>query len=828
MRDVRSALVALFVCAGFAAAPAARAMDEVRPGEVPRLEADEGFLVVAVDVNMDVDWVKLQRTGTLFGAETVRSLKEGRNFRLYVAKAGSYAWSKIRPGSYLTLKVDDKDKFAFNVLPGKLTYPGDFLFRARSVHDSWIHVANRGLGAMDWLRDTHPAIHARYEFAYSGDYPDPFPAFYREVAGEAVGEGPDTKLLSPPQPGPLPVPVKDLWKRGRVLQARMNPAGDMVAVEIHPQDGRWGIELIDLVAGTVTEIASSNVEFDWVHWSSDRTLLMPSIDDHHLNIIRIGASGSGKTTFEALTLPRRGMVVDALPDDPDHILYASSDSQGMLMVHRVDISSQAAIDAFQFRFRDRLNKYVSNDRTWFTDGRGRLRLGIVERTMPGPDGEDEERRVLLHGLDGRFRDVMLLEREEPFRPVGVSADGARIYGIAEKDRDQRELVELDPATGRIVRTLFSRTGIDVSDAIFDWRHEVAGVRYYQGGRLVSEYFDAATNAQAELLRNTFGGQNVIVGGRSRDGGNLLLWVESGRQPAQLYHLDVAGRRASLLDETRPWLDVAKLAPTHRLEVKAGDGMRIEAFLTLPDVPGDRPLVLLPHGGPIGVADRLHFDPQVQFLASLGYAVLRVNFRGSAGYGRAFREAGRGQYGKGIEDDIDLALEHALANHPLDASRMCAVGSSYGGYSSLMAAVRWPKRFRCVVSISGVSDRILFFTASDSARNESVRRLMVEAMGDPHKDLEEMTQVSPLFQYASLGAPVMIVHGRDDLRVDYEHARRLARMLSLGGKPPVGLVFDKEGHGFSDMDNIQAMWEGVAGFLRQHLGGGGATSAAAAP
>jgi dipeptidyl aminopeptidase/acylaminoacyl peptidase len=306
-----------------------------------------------------------------------------------------------------------------------------------------------------------------------------------------------------------------------------------------------------------------------------------------------------------------------------------------------------------------------------------------------------------------------------------------------------------------------------------------------------------------------------------------VWVESGRQPAQLYHLDVAARQASLIDESKPWLDVAKLAPTHRLEAKASDGMRIEAFLTLPDVPGDRPLVLLPHGGPIGVADRLHFDPQVQFLASLGYAVLRVNFRGSAGYGRAFREAGMGQYGTGIEDDIDSALEHALANHPLDASRVCAVGSSYGGYSSLMAAVRRPERFRCVVSIAGVSDRILFFTASDSARNHAARPLMVQAMGDPHRDLEAMKRVSPLFQYASLDTPVMIVHGRDDLRVDYEHARRLARMLSLGGKPPTGLVFDKEGHGFTDIGNIEAAWEGVAGFLRRHLGGGGAGTPATA-
>ena len=196
--------------------------------------------------------------------------------------------------------------------------------------------------------------------------------------------------------------------------------------------------------------------------------------------------------------------------------------------------------------------------------------------------------------------------------------------------------------------------------------------------------------------------------------------------------------------------------------------------------------------------------------------------------KAFREAGHRGFGTAIEDDIDAAIKHAIAHYPLDGERMCAVGSSYGGYSSLVSAVRWPERFRCVVSIAGVSDRVLFFTASDSGRNAKVRELMEERLGDPHSDLAAMLETSPAFHHERLRVPVMLVHGKEDLRVDFEHTLRLQRLFALDGRHAVGLVFDREGHGIVDIDNIEKAWHGIAGFLRQHLDGArpGQPSAAA--
>ena len=260
---------------------------------------------------------------------------------------------------------------------------------------------------------------------------------------------------------------------------------------------------------------------------------------------------------------------------------------------------------------------------------------------------------------------------------------------------------------------------------------------------------------------------------------------------------------------------------------------MEAFLTLPPGAGKRPLVVFPHGGPIGVADRLHFDREVQFVASLGYAVLQVNFRGSDGYGRAFREAAYGAFGTRIEDDIDAAIRAALARHPLDGDRMCMLGASYGGYSGLVAAVRWPERFRCVVSIAGPSDQALLFTSSDLGRTDASRATLEKYLGDPAKVLDEMQRQSPLYQYASIRAPVLLIHGLEDERVDYEHSRRMARMLTLAGQRPVGLAFEDEGHSFTSQENREKTWSAVAGFLRQHLGGdasvpASATRSAAAP
>lgn len=825
-RGMAALLVLVAVVAG---APAyARA---IKPGTVPALKADEGLLVVGIDSNMPLVRVKVRKDNATFGGGDMKDLPEGRSLHLYALPAGRYEWSQLRPLRYLNYDLRNEPEFEFVIEPGRINYAGDLQFRAKTVNDSTFHIANRSLGVIDWLKKEHPQVYASYALTYTGHYPDPFPAFYRGVVEKAGAEpARDLALAPPPKPGALPLAVRALWKEDRVLRARINPAGTLVAVHVKVADKRWDVELVDLVAGSATRLATSNRAFGSIVWANDRVVLLPVSEEgmEEIHVARMGDPVAGKRAIEQYTLPRKGFVVDTLPGDENDILFGSIGSRGELLVHRMDVGSAAAVKRYRFDARDRVNLGVKNDVGWFTDGEGTLRLALALKEDTSPrkkdeDGEEERappmKRVLMYGAHGDFREVMEIARDEEdrFDPEGVSADGTLIYGITEKDRAQKELVAFDPVTKTITRTLFSKPGIDVVTALFDDAHQLIGAAYYQGGLFVSEYFDATANAQARLLTDAFHGKTVWVGDRSRDGRQLLVWVESGDQPAQLYHLDVVKREAVLVDETKPDLPSSALSPSTAFAFKGADGTPLEAFITLPRAQGPRPLIVFPHGGPIGVSDKLHYDPEVQFLASLGYAVLRVNFRGSDGYGKAFREKGHRGLGTAIEDDIDAAIAVATAKYPVDASRMCAVGTSYGGYSSMVMAIRWPQRFRCAVTIAGVSDRILFFTASDGGRVKSARATMEKLIGNPHTDLAAMQASSPIYQYRELKVPVMIVHGTEDVRVDLEHARRLQRMLEIDGRPPVGLVFEKEGHGMEKIDNIETMWTGIAGFLQAHLG-----------
>jgi dipeptidyl aminopeptidase/acylaminoacyl peptidase len=239
----------------------------------------------------------------------------------------------------------------------------------------------------------------------------------------------------------------------------------------------------------------------------------------------------------------------------------------------------------------------------------------------------------------------------------------------------------------------------------------------------------------------------------------------------------------------------KPVPSLVLRAKARDGFEVESYLTLPATGGHRhPLVVMPHGGPQGVRDTRSFDPEVQLLAHYGYAVLRVNFRGSSGFGKAFREGGLHNWGRGIEDDILAALDGALAAQPLDTARVALRGTSYGGYSALMGLVRSPDRFRCGVAIAAVTDLPLLFVAGDGGQRVDDRKALGTLLGDPLRKLAELEDMSPAYRTRDLRQPILIVHERGDARVPIEHAMRLGLMLAADGRAPSFLPVDEVSHG----------------------------------
>ena len=811
-------LVLVAVCTSIAPQiAAAGGMFPVDPGAQAELKPDEGLLLVVVDSAIQLDGVYMRKDGAMLNSGVFRRTPRGRNLQLLRVQAGTYIWDNVRTPSGIDYKLKDNPEFRFEVKPGQIVYAGDLLFLPQGASSAQIHTTNRGLAAMDWLESAHPLLFKRYPFAFSGHYPDPFPEFYRKARAEAGAEDvPRAKLPPPPDPGTLPLPIETLWRPEQLQNVSLSPSGTLLAIYRAEEDGRhWTVDMLDIGSGETRQIQRSEQPFEVMQWSGDESLLLSFAragEGPGVIIEHIDTDAAGRRSYRQMNFKRHGRVLDPLPEDPSHILFSSNAGNGSLLVHKLDISNQNALDRFRADPADRLNIGLKDERWWFADGSGKLSVAVVIR-----DGES----VLMQRNGDRFAEFFRMSSDAGFQPSALSYDGKSMFGLSGKDREQRELVEFDIATRRISRTLFSKPGIDVDSPLFDARNDPIGVRYYQGGRIVNEYFDRRNQARAAMVAAAFPDRSVSVIDQSLDASHLILKVEGADETPKIYHFDTTTRKASLIVDTLPWLTGFRFAPATVISARGRDGLPIEAFLTLPAANDPRPLVVMPHGGPVGVSDNLQFDRDVQFLASLGYAVLRINFRGSEGYGKAFREAGYRNQGTLIEDDIDAALAVALEDFPLDPSRICTLGFSYGGYSALIAVARNPGRYRCAISVAGISDRLLFFTASDSALTAEGRRLLEKIIGDPATQESEMIQTSPLYRVRDIRVPVMLVHGREDPRVDIEHERRMRRMLELTGNPPVGLIFDHSGHGIEGMPNTERLWSGIAGFLRQHLGQGAA-------
>ena len=793
--------VLLFLFVVQFAGTAHAALREVDPSDVPKLAPDQGLLLIAIDTDFNFDSLRIQREGSL-SSEVINGIRPGTTSQLYVATAGKYYFEHTSIASW-EYRLGNDPEFHFEVKAGVVNYPGDLIFRKVGAWRSRRWLSNRGLRAMDWIETTHPALRA-IPFEYSGIYPDPFPAFYRAERGGRAVDLSKPAHAAAGATAKAPADVEDLWRPNRVRVIRMNGAGDLVA-EISRDEKSWNVDLINLARGASMRLLRIDTPIASLAWKGDRALLVTFERSfgESVGVIQIADPDPDHPHAELFGVPRPGYIVDTLPADPTHFLFASLTTTGSLRIDRLDISTKQAVESAASA--EHLALGIANATRWFADGSGQLRAALAPK-----DGKS----TLFYGGNGKYRAV---ELPESVAPIDLSPEGDLIYALADGAAGERDLVAFDPAAGTIRATLFAKPGVDVESALLDRDGHAVGAVYYNEGTLVSEYFDPARTRLEASVQRAFPGESVLISDYDDARHHVLLRVESAARPPSYFYLDLAKNQASPIDEGYPWLHDRPFAPTHVIHAKGSDGLPIEAYLTLPKGDRPRPLVVLAHGGPIGVRDTLRFDPEVQFIASLGYAVLQVNFRGSEGFGKSFLEAGKGHYGTLIEDDVDAALTAALASEPLDRTRMCALGASYGGYSSLISSIRWPERYRCVVSMMGVSDRVLFFTASDSGRSKEGRAAAEDIMGDPRRDLKAMLESSPLYRYGELKVPLLLVHGTDDPRVDYEHTRRLARMLALAGRPPELIRVDGAGHGFATAEQRKQVWPAIAAFLQKYLG-----------
>ncbi len=496
-------------------------------------------------------------------------------------------------------------------------------------------------------------------------------------------------------------------------------------------------------------------------------------------------------------------IIHWLPDDAYHVLIELGD-QGSVFpsVYKLDV------------YRGDLQLVVPSQppvMDWTADPAGVVRFGYGFRNDTGV-------YVARTGADAPWRTLEEFKRFDRtrFDPLAFGARPNELLVFAPyQGRTAVWQIDLE-APANDLTLLFSRPDVDVG-GILEWpldRH-VAGF-VYETDRPHTHYIDPRAAAIEATLERALPGAYHVVVDSSRDESKLVTVSFSDVMPPRYHLLDTATGSLAELGRQDANLNEAQLAHMKPVTVPGAGGIAIPGYLTLPpgSQPGQRlPAVVLPHGGPYA-RDHWGYDPLVQVIASRGYAVLQLNFRGSTGYGEQWRDAGHQAWGTIMHADITAGAHWLIAQGIADPARLGIVGWSYGGYAALTGVEKEPELYRCAVSIAGVSD--MSQMALDDERFYGGKDSAGDAMGT---DPAALRAESPLQHVERIRVPVLLVHGEDDYTVLAEQSKAMDRALSRQGLRHE-LVLIKHGeHSLVRPEMRLILYRKITEFLRANLGPG---------
>ncbi len=328
------------------------------------------------------------------------------------------------------------------------------------------------------------------------------------------------------------------------------------------------------------------------------------------------------------------------------------------------------------------------------------------------------------------------------------------------------------------------------------------------------------------LSQTFPKQQVQITSATRDGSESIVRVWSDKNPGN-YYLFTHKPKPSLtfLFSAEPWIKPATMSPMKPITFKARDGVTLHGYLTIPRNSSGKnlPMVVIVHGGPYGIRDHWGYDPEVQLFASRGYAVLQVNYRGSGGYGNRFLSLGIRHWGNTMQDDVADGTKWAIKHGYANPKRICIYGGSYGGYAALMSAELFPDLYKCAIGYSGVYDLFVIKSRKgDIDRTAFGRRYLSEVLGSSDAQLKKF---SPVYQVASLKAPVLLMHGGQDVRAPVKGYDEMVSAIRKHGTPLQTLYFPREGHGFYKVSHRVKAYTKMLAFLNKYIGPDSKTVAA---
>ena len=605
-----------------------------------------------------------------------------------------------------------------------------------------------------------------------------------------------------------PPPIALFTDRAEVATVSISPTGRYLAASIRQGD-EAAFQVITLPErevkvnfplGTEREIAR-------IYWATDDLLLVsPMRQALTLDIMGL--------TLELMTVHAEtgetervggGSVIDILPDDPEHVLISASPNR-FAQAHLLNLKSKSM---------RRVASGPAPYGSFVPNAEGKVVIGT---------GENENARMEVHYREGqKWRQIGRHDAlGHGWVPARFGPRPGTFLTLDSRDAATTGLGLFDVAT-ETHQVLLRHPQVDVTSLYYDFgRRNLWGVRFdpgYPKIMYVSRRHPLAR--QHTALAKMFPDDTVTFTSFSRDHSRLVAVVSGDRRPGDYMLVDAAAGQVDMLMARRPRLPQEALSPMQPVEFGARDGAKVYGYVkSAPDTPKPGPMVVYIHGGPHQVRDYWGFNADVQLLASRGYHVLQVNYRGSCCYGIPYERAGFGEWGRLIEHDVIDAVRWAVREGIADAGRICAYGNSYGAYSALMGAAIEPDLYRCAVGGAGIYDLTLLEKSGDIRQRRAGIAYLRQAVGD---DDEKLRGRSPVYLADRIKARVLLVHGGGDRRAPPQHAQRLRAALREAGNEPEWLYETEQAHGFGGNEGRRLLYERILEFLAANIGGAAAAS-----
>ena len=612
-------------------------------------------------------------------------------------------------------------------------------------------------------------------------------------------------------------------KRAEFEQVVISPNGQLLAFARRVEAGTIvSINRVDDLSVIRSIDPGKNGEIDTLRWLDDDRLIvganradslfgMPMVDPT-LFIVPVAASG------EVIKLPAN--FVATIDNDSEHLLVSRCshwvDGDCVLEIRKATVDHLVRAGELMIAAPD-------SHSVMMPDRQGRVRFAIGY-------AKDGTSKTWVLGDDGKAWTQINDEAVTGLTvlPMGVTADGKSGILQSESVAGTDVVQRYEFATGKRTELMHDAASDPLGLIKATDSREPIGAFF--GSTHLQMHFWNPDHPQAKLLtelQTVFPGRTVVLTSASVDGKRVVLEVASDRDPGSYYLLDRNTNKARLLTRSHPWLEPTAQASSREFSVTARDGLVLHGLLTIPAGATEHklPMVVLPHGGPYGLADGWGYDPELQILAQQGFAVLQVNFRGSGGVGKDFVNKGMRQWGKAMQDDVTDATRWAIDQGIADPARLCIYGASYGAYAAMMGAIREPDLYRCAAGYAGVYDLNKMYKWDSLRRSDLGLEFLHRALGT---DAADLSANSPAQQAGRIKANVFLAHGRLDGIADFRFARAMEKAINHAKGQKVDLIeYPYQGHGLMLAEQREDFYARLLEFLHANLDAPEATAVAGA-